>query len=505
MNAVDIAVIIAYFVGVTLFGCSFYWRKGANDAREFVEGGGRIPGWALALSIFATYVSSISFLALPAKAYLADFNAFVLSLSIPVSGGIAAWLFVPYYRKATSASAYSDLERRFGPWARLYASGCFLVMQSVRSGMILFLLALLLKTMFGLSFLTCILITGATTLVYSMLGGIRAVVWTDAVQSVILIAGVVVVVAILCCTLPQGLVAGLSQAWDAGKFSLGSLSLKEWGCETFWVTFVYGIFLNLQNFGVDQSYTQRYRAAKTTAEAVRSMFSGAMLYVPVSFGFMLVGSLLWIWSAQNPGVVPADVAARSDAVFPWFIVHRLPTGVAGLLVAAIIAAAMSTISGTLNSGATVLLEDYRKRFAKTVPSERSNVCFLRLATLALGIFSMAVALAVVNVQSVLTTWWGLQSVLSGGMLGLFLLGFFVARSTSAQALVATVLGILTVIWITFAPKMFAIPAFLHVNLSIVLGTMVLLVTGFGMSLLAKGGRGDVSLFRKERRYGNDER
>ena len=488
MSGIDIAVIVAYFVGITLFGCSFYFRRGSNDAREFVEGGGRIPGWALALSVFATYVSSISFLALPAKAYLTNFNAFVLSLSIPVSAGIAAWLFVPYYRKVTSASAYSDLERRFGPWARLYASGCFLVMQSVRSGMILFLLALLLRTMFGLSFLTCILVTGVTTVVYSMLGGLNAVVWTDAIQSVILIVGTVVVVAILCCTLPQGVGTGLLQAWDAGKFSLGSLSLKDWGCETFWVTFVYGIFLNLQNFGIDQSYTQRYRAARSTKEAVRSMFSGAMLYVPVSFGFMLVGSLLWIWSVQHPGTVPADVAARSDAVFPWFIVHRLPTGVSGLLVAAIVAAAMSTISGTLNSGATVLLEDYRKRFAKTAPSERSNVRFLRLSTLGLGLFAMCVALAVVNVQSVLTTWWGVQSVLSGGMLGLFLLGFFVSGSSSASAAVATVLGILTVLWITFAPKVFAIPAVLHVNMSIVLGTVVLFVSGLGLSLLARRSR-----------------
>ena len=171
MNGIDITIVAAYFVGITLFGCSFYWRRGTGDPKEFMEGGGRIPGWALALSIFATYVSSISFLAFPAKAYLTNFNAFVFSLSIPVSGGIAVWLFVPYYRKMTSASAYADLERRFGPWARLYASGCFLVMQSVRGGIVLFLLALLLKTMFGFSFATSILVTGVTTVVYSMLGG----------------------------------------------------------------------------------------------------------------------------------------------------------------------------------------------------------------------------------------------------------------------------------------------------------------------------------------------
>ena len=483
MSGFDIAVVIAYFIGIAVFGCSFYFHKGADDAREFVEGGGRVPGWVLALSIFATYVSSISFLALPAKAYLADFNAFVLSLSIPVSGGIAAWLFVPYYRRVASASAYADLERRFGPWARLYASGCFLAVQSVRSGMILFLLALLLNTMFGLSFAVCILVTGVTTVVYSMMGGFKAVAWTDAIQSFILIVGIVVVMAVLCMTMPEGLGAGLRHAYDAGKFSLGSLSLREWGDETFWVTFLYGVFLNLQNFGIDQSYTQRYRAAKSTREAVKSMFSGAMLYVPVSLFFMLTGVLLWIWVAQHPGVVPSGVAARSDAVFPWFIVHRLPVGVSGLLVAAIIAAAMSTISGTLNSGATVLLEDYRKRFAKSAPTERSNVRFLRLSTAGLGVFSICVAFAVVNVQSVLTTWWALQSVLSGGMLGLFLLGFFAKQATSRSAAVATVLGVLTVVWIVFAPRIPGVPHLLHVNLSLVLGTVVIVCGGASMQLL----------------------
>ena len=207
------------------------------------------------------------------------------------------------------------------------------------------------------------------------------------------------------------------------------------------------------------------------------MFSGAMLYVPVSLCFMLTGTLLWIWCAQHPGVIPSDVAARSDAVFPWFIVHRLPVGVSGLLVAAIIAAAMSTISGTLNSGATVLLEDYRKRFAKTAQTDRSNVRFLRLATAGLGVFSIAIAFAVINVQSVLTTWWALQSVLSGGMLGLFLLGFFARRTTSKAAAVATVLGVATVAWVVFGQKVMGFPRLLHVNLSLVLGTVVIVVAG----------------------------
>ena len=478
-QAVDLVIIAAYLIGTTLFGCSFYFRKGTKgEAEEFTKGGGRLPSWALALSIFAAYVSSISFLALPAKAYLESWNALVLSFSIPVAAGIAAVWFVPFYRKQTSASAYTFLEARFGAWARLYASGCFLVMQSVRSGMILFLLALLLNTMMGYSIPVVICVVGLATMLYSMMGGLCAVVWTDAVQGILLITGAVVCLVVLCLTMPNGFAAGVETAWEAGKFSLGDFSFSDWGHETFWVTFLYGVFLNLQNFGIDQSYTQRYIAARNEREAVRSMFSGAMLYVPVSLVFVAIGTLLWAWVKAHPGLVPAEVLAHSDAVFPWFIVNELPMGVSGLLIAAIIAAAMSTVSATLNSSATVLLEDYRKRFAKGEVSGESQIRFLRGATMGLGIFAVGVALAVMNVTSVLTTWWGLQSVLSGGMLGLFLLGAFAKRTKKSAAVVATVVGIGAVAWISLGAKVFHVPQFLHINLALVVGTLALVVTGF---------------------------
>jgi len=474
---VDIAVIAAYLVGTTAFGCSFYFRRGSGDAKTFMAGGGRIPGWVLALSIFATYVSSISFLALPAKAYLSNWNVLVLSFSIPIAASIAAVWFVPFYRRMTGVSAYSFLEERFGFWSRAYASGCFLLMQSVRSGMILFLLALLLKSLLGFSIPVVILVVGASTVVYSMLGGLQAVVWTDAVQAILLIGGALLCLVVLGCTLPDGLAAGLRTAFDADKFSLGSFSALEWGSETFWVTFAYGVFLNLQNFGIDQSYTQRYVAARSEREAVRSMFSGAMLYVPVSLVFVAIGTLLWVWVNGHPGVVPADVLAKSDAVFPWFIVNRLPKGVTGLLVAAIIAAAMSTVSSTLNSGATVLLEDYRKRFSKTPVPTGSQIRFLRGTTVALGVFSIGVALAVMNVTSVLTTWWAVQSVVSGGMLGLFLLGAFARRTGKAQAAAATVLGIVVVVWIVVGQSLTFGRSLFHVNLAIVLGTVAIVFAG----------------------------
>lgn len=479
----DLVIIAVYLVGITLFGCSFYFRKGGRDEKTFTTGGGHIPNWAIALSIFATQVSSISFLALPAKAYLSNWNCFVLTLTIPIAAFVAAKWFVPFYRRSTSVSAYAFLEERFGRWARVYASLCFLVMQTARSGVILFLLALTLKSTLGFSSLWIIVVTGIVTMLYSMMGGFKAVIWADAIQSLILLLGTVAVVVSLCCNIPVGLGEGFRMAWDAGKFSLGSFSLTEWGIETFWVAFMYGLCVNLQNYGIDQSFTQRYVAAKDDRAAVRSAFSGAMMYIPGTFLFVMVGTLLWIFGATHPGLIPSDVSAQSDAVFPWYIVNRLPHGISGLLIAAIIAAAMSTVAATLNSGSTVLLEDYYKK--KHPEAGGKNVRFLRAMTVLLSVASICVAVAVMNVRSALTAWWGMQSVLSGGMLGLFLLGAYSKRTTPVQALIATIMGILVVVYIVFGQKLFAHSAFIHVNLSIALGTLTLFLTGWLLATCKK--------------------
>lgn len=480
MNTVDLAIVFAYLVGTTLFGCSFLFRKGGRDSAAFMTGGGRLPTWTIALSIFATHVSSIAFLGLPAKAFLDNWNPYVLSLTVPIAAVIAAVGFVPFYRRSESVSAYSFLERRFGIWARLYASACFLVMQSARSGVILFLLALLMNAVLGYSIPSIIIVTGVATLIYSMMGGLSAVVWTDAIQSLILIVGTVLCIATLGWMIPD-LGAGFNEAWQAGKFSLGSFTLSDWGHETFWVTFVYAIFVNLQNFGIDQSFTQRYVAAKTQRAATRSLLSSAFLYLGTTALFVLIGTLLWMYVRANPGTVPEGTLAKADSVFPWFIVHKLPAGVSGLLVAAIIAAAMSTVSATLNSGATVMLEDYWRRFAARRSNARADIGFLRLSTVGLGLFAIGVGLLVMNVRSALAAFWALQSVLSGGMLGLFLLALLSRRAAGIQALVGTLCGFAAILWVAFGQKMLPLPFLLHVNLAIVLGTVVSVFVGLSVA------------------------
>src|SRR5690625_3482289 len=190
MEIIDLIVFFIYLLGITLFGSSFFKKNKSSSA--FTLGNSNIPPWVIAMSIFATFVSSISFLALPGNAYLTNWNAFVFSLSIPLALVVAVKYFVPLYRRINSPSAYTYLETRFGPWARIYVSVCYLLTQLMRVGTILYLLALALHAIVGWDIITIIIITGITVTIYSLLGGFQAVVWTDAIQGIILIAGALV-------------------------------------------------------------------------------------------------------------------------------------------------------------------------------------------------------------------------------------------------------------------------------------------------------------------------
>ena len=482
---IDLLVFVAYMAGVTLFGCSFYFRKGADKADAFTSGAGLLPAWAVGMSIFATFVSSISFLGLPAKAYAGNWNAFVFSLSIPVASWMAVRFFVPLYRSLGSVSAYSYLEKRFGLWARIYASLCYLVTQVARTGTILYLLALPMNALLGWPVPQIILLTGVGVLLYSMMGGIQAVIWTDAVQGIVLIGGTVLCLGVLLFSMPEG----LGQTWEIAtashKFSLGSWSLTEWGSETFWVILVYGLFINLQNYGIDQNYIQRYITARNHRDAVRSTLFGSLLYVPVSFLFFAIGTALFAYYQARPELLPPELASQPDQILPFFIVKGLPAGVTGLLIAAIFAAGMSTVSTSLNSGATILLEDYYKRLFNPAARDAQSLRLLQGGTLALAVLGVGCALAMMRVKSALDAWWAMQSVFSGGMLGLFLLGCFSKKAKNAEAALGVVLGVLVIAWISVYQKTWPLPMKVHANLSIVLGTTVIFVTGFLLAAVAR--------------------
>ena len=465
MHIIDIIVFLLFTGGVVAFGCSFFKKKGTSE--EFTSAGRSLPGWVVGMSIFATYVSSISYLGYPGKAFSGDWNAFVFSLSIPIASYFAARYFVPFYRSQDSISAYSFLENRFGPWARIYASSCYLLTQIARTGSILYLLALPMNVLLGWNIQTIIIVTSVAIVLYSMLGGMKAVIWTEAIQGIILIGGALVCMFILLFDMPEGPAQTFSIAMEDGKFSLGSFgsSLSE---STFWVCLIYGVFTNLQNYGIDQSYVQRYHTAKNEKEAKFSALFGGYLFIPVSAVFFMIGTGLYAFYKVHPGVLPDGVGA--DYVFPFFIVNELPVGLTGLLIASIFAAGMSTIATSVTSSSTIILTDYYQRFRKHA-GNRERMLVLKLSSVGVGVAGLLVAFAFMSVQSALDAWWALASIFSGGMLGLFLLGYISRKARNFDAVLGVVCGVILVCWIVISP-------FVHANLAIVFGTLLIFLVGF---------------------------
>ena len=485
---IDLIVFFVYMAAIVLFGVSFSFRK--RTALEYTTGGGRLPSWAIGMSIFATFVSSISFLALPGNAYLSNWNGFVFSLSIPLAAWIAVSYFVPLYRKLKSESAYYYLETRFGSWARVYASICYLLTQMARMGAIMYLLALPMNALFGWSIPVIITCTGISVIIYAMMGGIEAVIWTDAIQGIILIGGAVLCLLVILFSMPNGPGEVISIAAEADKFSLGSFDFN-FVESTFWLILIYGLFINLQNFGIDQSYIQRYITAKTEKEAIKSTWLGSLLYVPVSLLFFFIGTALFSYYQAFPDLLPADLQlpANADKVFPYFIVSGLPKGVTGILIASIFAAGMSTVSTSINSSATVFLSDHYRKYINKNATEKQSMRVLFLSSFLMGGISILVALAFNGVSSALEAWWALSSIFSGGILGLFLLGFIVRKASSKAAAIGVLCGVLVIGWMSLSAVLFqgtALEGFqntLHANLTIVMGTLTIFIVGFILSSL----------------------
>ena len=483
LPAIDILVLIFYLAAVVGLGC---WLSRRNrTTNDFMAAGGTLPGWAVGLSIFGTYLSSNTFIGVPGKAYGENWNGFVFSLSLPFAAWVAVKWFVPFYRRTGEISAYHHLEKRFGPWARTYALGCYLLTQLARVGTILFGVSLGLSALTGWSVPVIIIAGGIAVTAYTLLGGIAAVIWTDVIQSLVLLVGALVIAGLLLANHPHGPGEALHIAANEGKFSLGSFGL-ELTQSTFWVVFLYGVFINLNNFGIDQSFVQRYHAARDEKAAARSVWTGALLYVPVAALFFLIGSLLFSYYHASPELLKPLVAqypdGHADKVLPHFIATQLPPGAAGLLIAAIFAAAMSSIDTSLNSAATVTLKDFVQRHLNRGQTESDALRILRTATLVWGVLGTGVALAMIGQKSLLDAWWKLSGIFAGGMLGLFLLGLISRRANNAGALAGVIVGVLVICWMTFPDQLpQALRSPFHAHMITVIGTLTIFGVGVACS------------------------
>jgi len=516
LPVIDLIIIAIYVLIIVLTGVYFAVKGGGSN--NFVSAGGILPAWAVGLSIFGTYLSSNTYIGVTGKAYGSNWNAFVFSLAIPIAAWVASRYFVPFYRESDNISAYAHVEKRFGSWARIYMDICYLLTQLARMASIMFGVSLVLNALTGIDIAYIIIAMGVLVTLYTLLGGIEAVIWTDVIQSIVLTLGAIMIVIILCIDVEGGFMGIIQKGMVADKFSLGDFKIS-FTSSTFWVVLLYGIFINLNNFGIDQSFIQRYHTADSTRSARKSVWLAAKLYIPVSLLFFFIGTGLWVYYQENPQnlepLIEESLSEESqsemnndrirssvpigsgniedseigDRVLPFFMVQRLPHGITGILIAALFAAAMSSVDSSLNSSATIIWSDLYKRYFNSQPTEKQSMKVLKMSTVIWGILGTFFSLALIGIESLLDTWWQLSGIFAGGMLGLFLLGFFSKTTGNTIAKISVTIGILVISWMTFPVIIPDDLAFLrspfHTNMIVVVGTLTIFLSGIILNSVAR--------------------
>ncbi|WP_302453325.1 sodium/solute symporter [Victivallis vadensis] len=437
----DLAAIMIYFAAMALMG--IYFARKNRSTEDYFLGKRAFPGWAIGLSMLGTSISSVTFLALPAAAYALDMRQFV-PLGPVVAAVLACWIFIPFFRRGRTISAFEYLEARYGTVVRCYAAGSFVVLQFIRLATILYLVALPVAAMTGWNIFLIVLVTGVVVALYTTFGGFEAVVWTDVVQTVILLGGALLCFAIIIGKLPGGFGQILSVGMEYHKFSFGPMSfvLNE---RTFWAVLLLGIVSSVTEYSSNQNVIQRYIAAKSTREARKATLLCVGMSVVTWGSFFFLGICLFVFYKVTGGETVKELA--SDQILPFFIFSQTPPFIAGSIVAACFAAAMSSLSSSINSIATVATVDFYRRFGRDGDDRRELRFAKRLSMLVSAwMIGGAVLIHYIPKESINDLTIVLGSLLGGGLLSIYMLGFFTVR-VGEKALLA---GLAVALLVNFA-------------------------------------------------------
>ena len=431
-----------------MLGLGVFFMKRQKSGEDFFKGGGRIPWWAAGISIFATMLSAITYMSIPAKAYATDWTYYPMQICILIVSFPVIKYYLPFFRRLNVTTAYEYLERRFSYAMRLMASLLFIVFMVLRMALVLFLPSLAMTAVTGINIYLCIILMAIITIVYCTMGGVEAVVWGDVVQGFILVGGAVLAAVYLMSHTGGGMQGFFNIAAENDKFRLFNWSL-DWRSATFWVIIIGGLANNLISYTSDQTVIQRYLTTKDERSAARGILTNGLMSVFVTIAFFSIGTGLYTFFKTHPMAMDFTMQ-KTDAIFPFFMMSQLPAGVAGLLIAAVFAATMSTIASNINSVATAFTVDIYKKFHPHCSDSRQ----LRIARL-MGIVSgqigmlVAILMAMADIQSLLDYFNTILGLLSGGIGALFLMGIFFDRIGSTAAIIGFLSGTLTVFLLHF--------------------------------------------------------
>lgn len=441
IRPIDAAIVLVYLAGVVLFGV--WLGRGQRGLADYLLGGRSIPWWAVLVSIIATETSTVTFLSVPGLAYdPRQGNLTFLQLALGLIAGrfVVVLLFMPHYFRGEMFTAYEVLHRRFGGATKQTASALFLVTRNLADGLRLYLTAIVLQQMTGLGPTAAIVLVGAVPIVYTYAGGMKSVVWNDCVQFAVYILGALLAGAVIVASLP----GGWEQLWrfgqEQGKFRIFDFSFDPAERFTFWSGLIGGIFLAMATHGTDQLMVQRYLAARSRKEASRALAASGFLIFAQFALFLFLGIGLACYYQCYP---PALAFARNDEVFARFIVERLPVGVVGVTLAAVFAAAIGVLSGSLNSSANTAVNDLLLPRYKAPPSPDRLVRLSRWLTVLFGLVQIAVAIGgqYLGARSVVDQVLAIASFVAGAILGVFFLGVLTRHVRQASALIGLAGGL----------------------------------------------------------------
>jgi solute:Na+ symporter, SSS family len=438
MHLADILVIAAYLL--TLVGIGLSVSGGQTTTDRYFVAGRSVPGWAAGLSLLATIITSVTFIAYPGAAYSGDWTLLVPGILFVAVIAAIGPVIVPFFRHAVSMSVYEFFGNRFGPSVRMYSSFAFAAGHFAKMGFVFYLLALSVSGITGWSITFIIVTLGVITVFYTFIGGLKAVIWTDVVQGFLLWTSIAVTIGLLLLSSHAHPGVMLSLLAANHKMSLGSFSF-DLAKPTFWTMSIYGFFFYLQKYTADQTVVQRYLAAKTDRSALGGMFMGVFLCLPIWTAFMFIGSLLWAFYRLSGQALPAAVT-RPDQIFPYYMVTQMPIGVGGLFLAALFGAAMSMLASDLNCLGLVFVEDFYSRFFPR-HTDFQRLRFGKFSIILSGLLAIGVALRLARTQgAALALYYTATAIVAGGLAGLFLLAFLARRAGRAAAVAGIVANLL---------------------------------------------------------------
>jgi solute:Na+ symporter, SSS family len=469
---IDLSVIVVYLIGITAFGARF--RSGQHTLKDYFLGGRTIPWWAIALSIVSAETSILTIIGTPALAYAGNMGLLQVVFGYLLARVVISVVLLPHYFRGELYTAYQLIERRFGQRLKRLTAAAFLVIRSLAEGVRVFAISILIGIVLGTGELSSVVIITVLTLFYTFEGGMTAVIWTDVIQMCIYVSGAVVAFFLLLHRVPGGWgEVSATAAAAGGKFTVFDFSFNLTTTYTFWAGLLGGMFLTTASHGTDQLMVQRLLSARDERDSRKALFASWVVILAQFTLFLVIGVMLFAYYRDFP---PATKFATNDAIFPTFVVTQFPPVAAGLVVAAILAAAMSNLSAALNSlASTSIMDFYRSIFA-----DRSETHYLRasrLATLFWGVVLIAIALASSKFhRSVFEMGLSIASVAYGALLGVFLLGVLTKRATQNGAMAGMAAGLVTMIYVSSQT---------HIAWTwyVLIGTVVTFAVGMGTSYL----------------------